>query len=68
MDHSIKDRFYQVIKALNLSDYRVYTDVDSITKNAMTKLRNGDTKDVSTKILVPFCLYYKGLVHYLNKL
>ena len=68
MDHSIKDRFYQVIKALNLSDYRVYTDVDSITKNAMTKLRNGDTKDVSTKILVPICLYYKGLVHYLNKL
>lgn len=59
MDNSIKDRFYQVMKSLNLNDYRVYTDVDEISKNAMTKLRNGDTKDVSTKILVPFCMYYK---------
>lgn len=59
MDDSIKNRFYQVMKSLNLNDYRVYTDVKDISKNAMTKLRNGDTKDVSTKILVPFCLYYK---------
>ena len=45
--------------ALKLSDYRVYTDVPEITKNMMVKLRNGETKDASSKILEPFCKYYK---------
>lgn len=61
MDDSIKDRFYQVIKALNLSDYRVYTDVDSITKNAMTKLRNGDTKFASCRIMIYICTVTTGI-------
>ncbi len=54
-----KDRLYEVMEALNLSDYRVYTDVPEITKNMMVKLRNGETKDASSKILEPFCKYYK---------
>lgn len=54
-----KDRLYEVMEALKLSDYRVYTDVPEITKNMMVKLRNGETKDASSKILEPFCKYYK---------
>ena len=59
MKNSKKDRLYEVMDALNLSDYRVYTDVPEITKNMMVKLRNGETKDASSKILEPFCKYYK---------
>jgi len=54
-----KDRLYEVMEALKLSDYRVYTDVPEITKNMMVKLRNGETKDASSKILEPFCKHYK---------
>lgn len=59
MKNSKKDRLYDVMDALNLSDYRVYTDVPEITKNMMVKLRNGETKDASSKILEPFCKHYK---------
>lgn len=59
MENSKKDRLYEVMDALKLSDYRVYTDVPEITKNMMVKLRNGETKDASSKILEPFCKYYK---------
>ena len=54
-----KDRLYEVMEALKLSDYRVYTDVPEITKNMMVKLRNGETKEASSKILEPFCKHYK---------
>lgn len=54
-----KDRLYEVMEALKLSDYRVYTDVPGITKNMMVKLRNGETKEASSKILEPFCKHYK---------
>lgn len=47
------------MEALKLSDYRVYTDVPEITKNMMVKLRNGETRDASSKILEPFCKHYK---------
>lgn len=59
MEKMKKDRLYEVMDALNLSDYRVYTDVPEITKNMMVKLRNGETKDASSKILEPFCKHYK---------
>ena len=50
-----KERFFKVMASLNLTDYRVYTDIDGVTKNMMVKLRNGETQEVSTKILQPFC-------------
>ena len=53
-----KERFFEVMTILNLTDYRVYTDIEGITKNMMVKLRNGDTVEVSTKILQPFCEKY----------
>lgn len=59
MGISKKDRLYEVMDALGLSDYRVYTDVPEITKNMMVKLRNGETKEVSSKILKPFCKHYQ---------
>ena len=59
MENSKKDRLYEVMDALKLSDYRVYTDVPEITKNMMVKLRNGETKEASSKILEPFCKHYK---------
>lgn len=59
MEKMKKDRLYEVMEALKLSDYRVYTDVPEITKNMMVKLRNGETKDASSKILEPFCKHYK---------
>lgn len=59
MGNSKKDRLYEVMDALKLSDYRVYTDVPEITKNMMVKLRNGETKEASSKILEPFCKHYK---------
>lgn len=59
MGKTKKDRLFEVMEALELSDYRVYTDVPEITKNMMTKLRNGETKDASSKILEPFCKHYK---------
>lgn len=59
MGNSVKERFYEVMETLNLTDYRVYTDVEGITKNMMVKLRNGETNEVSTKILMPFLNKYK---------
>ena len=53
-----KERFFEVAKSLGLTDYRIYTDIEAITKNMIVKLRNGDVEEVSTKILVPFCLAF----------
>ena len=53
-----KERFFEVAKSLDLTDYRIYTDIEAITKNMIVKLRNGDVEEVSTKILVPFCLAF----------
>lgn len=53
-----RERFFEVTKSLELTDYRIYTDIEAITKNMMVKLRNGDVEEVSTKILVPFCLAF----------
>lgn len=61
MEKTKKDRLYKVMDALNLTDYRVYKDVPNITKNMMIKLRNGETKDASSRILEPFCKYYKNV-------
>ena len=49
------------MEILNLTDYRVYTDIEGITKNMMVKLRNGETSEVSTKILMPFLNTYKNV-------
>lgn len=56
---SIKERLYEVMEMLGLNDYKVYTNVKSVTKNMMSKLRSGDTGEVSTKIIAPFCSYYE---------
>lgn len=61
MGNSVKERFYEVMEALKLTDYRVYTDVEGITKNMMVKLRNGETNEVSTKILMPFLSKYEDV-------
>lgn len=61
MGNSVKERFYEVMGILNLTDYRVYTDIEGITKNMMVKLRNGETSEVSTKILMPFLNTYKNV-------
>lgn len=61
MGNSVKERFYEVMEILNLTDYRVYTDIEGITKNMMVKLRNGETSEVSTKILMPFLNTYKNI-------
>lgn len=61
MGNSVKERFYETMEALNLTDYRVYTDVEGITKNMMVKLRNGATNEVSTKILMPFLSKYSDV-------
>ena len=53
-----KDRLHEVMEAMHLSDYRVYTDVPEITKNMMVKLRNGETKEASLNVLEPFCRFY----------
>lgn len=53
-----RERFFEVAKSLELTDYRIYTDIEAITKNMIVKLRNGDVEEVSTKILVPFCLTF----------
>lgn len=58
MNNSAKSRFHEVMDLLGLTDYRVYTDIKEISKNMMVKLRNGDTEEVSIKILIPFCMEY----------
>ena len=44
--------------SLGLSDYKVYTSIEGITKNMISKLRQGHTEEVSVKILMPFCEAY----------
>lgn len=53
-----KDRFYEVMDSLSLNDYKVHTGIERITKNMMSKLRQGHTEEVSVKILIPFCEAY----------
>ena len=36
----IKERLYLVMEQLGLNDYKVYTNIESITKNMMSKLRS----------------------------
>ncbi len=59
MRETKRERLHKAMDALGLTDYRVYTDVPGITKNMMVKLRKGETRDASSKILEPFCLHYK---------
>ena len=61
MSDSARDRFHKVMDMLNLTDYRVYTDIEGITKNMMVKLRNGETEEVSIKILSPFCRKFENV-------
>lgn len=61
MSNSARNRFHKVMEMLNLTDYRVYTDIEGITKNMMVKLRNGDTEEVSIKILSPFCTKFENV-------
>lgn len=53
-----KDRFHEVMDSLGLSDYKVHTSIEGITKNMISKLRQGHTEEVSVKILMPFCEAY----------
>lgn len=53
-----KDRFHEVMDSLGVSDYKVYTSIEGITKNMISKLRQGHTEEVSVKILMPFCEAY----------
>lgn len=53
-----KDRFHEVMDSLGLSDYKVYTSIEGITKNMISKSRQGHTEEVSVKILMPFCEAY----------
>lgn len=60
-DKIIRDvtrRFYEVMDSLSLNDYKVYTGIEGIIKNMMSKLRQGHTEEVSVKILMPFCEAY----------
>ncbi len=50
-----KDRFHEVMDNLGLNDYKVHTSIEGISKNMMYKLRQGQTEEVSIKILMPFC-------------
>lgn len=56
-----RERFFEVAKSLNLTDYRIYTDIEEITKNMIVSLRNGSVEEVSTKVLVPFCNKYPNV-------
>lgn len=44
MKKTKKNRLYEVMEALKLSDYRVYTDVPEITKNMMVNFVMGKPK------------------------
>ena len=52
------ERFHEVMDSLNLNDYKVYTSIEGISKNMMSKLRQGHTEEVSAKILMSFCEAY----------
>lgn len=49
-----RERFFEVRDALGLTDYRIYTDIDGVTKSMLDRLRQGITTDISNKWLVPF--------------
>ena len=49
------------LQSCGLKFSRLYTDIEGITKNMMVKLRNGETSEVSTKILMPFLNTYKNV-------
>lgn len=53
-----RDRFYEVRDALGLTDYRIYTDVEGVSKSMLDKLRQGITTDISNKWLIPFLEAY----------
>lgn len=55
---STKERFYEVRDALNLTDYKIQTSVEGITKSMLDKLRQGIVTEVSIKILKPFIEAY----------
>lgn len=56
-----RERFFEITEKIGLNDYRIYTDIKGITKNMIIKLRNGETQEVSTKILMPFCNEYPNV-------
>lgn len=53
-----RERFYEVRDALNLTDYKIQTSVEGITKSMLDKLRQGIVTEVSIKILKPFIEAY----------
>ena len=55
---STRERFYEVRDALGLTDYKIQTSVEGITKNMLDKLRQGIVTEVSIKILKPFIEAY----------
>lgn len=53
-----RDRFFEVRDALGLTDYRIYTDVEGVTKGMLDRLRQGITTEISNKWLIPFLEAY----------
>lgn len=53
-----RDRFFEVRDALGLTDYRIYTDVEGVTKSMLDRLRQGLTTEVSNKWFIPFLEAY----------
>ena len=57
----IKKRFYEVMDALGVSDYYLYTNVEGITKGMLVTARREDSVDISLKVLEPFCATYPNV-------
>ena len=53
-----RERFFEVRDALGLSDYRIYTDVEGVTKSMLDRLRQGVTTEISNKWFIPFLEAY----------
>lgn len=53
-----RERFYEVRDALGLTDYKMQTSIEGITKSMLDKLRQGIVTEVSIKILMPFIEAY----------
>ena len=53
-----RKRFYEVRDALNLTDYKIQTSIEGITKSMLDKLRQGIVTEISIKILKPFIEAY----------
>lgn len=53
-----RERFFKVREALELTDYRIYTDVKGVTKGMLDRLRQGVTTEISNKWLIPFLEAY----------